>query len=366
MQNQQIILIHGKNHKQMTKQLLQAAGLADEIGSRDTPVALKPNLVIGAPASRGATTHPELVAGVLEYLQENGFRDLRVIEGSWVGSRTSEAVQTSGLLDVCRQYRVPFIDLQKDASASYDAKGMQIKVCNEAMRPGFLINMPVLKGHGQTLITCALKNAKGLIPNSEKRRFHALGLHAPIAHLNALIHWDFILVDNICGDLDFEEGGNPVEMDRIFACKDPVLCDSFVCRTMGYQPQDVSYIPMAEALGVGSTDLSAATITALNEPAQAVTDQRPSRRVQALGRYVCADAACSACYGSLLYALNKLEADYGRLTFDDTICIGQNYRGKTGSLGIGSCTQGFACSLKGCPPSAAEIYDFLLAHMTAR
>ena len=90
------------------------------------------------------------------------------------------------------------------------------------------------------------------------------------------------------------------------------------------------------------------------------------RRVQALGRYVCADAACSACYGSLLYALNKLEADYGRLTFDDTICIGQNYRGKTGSLGIGSCTQGFTCSLKGCPPSAAEIYDFLLAHMTAR
>ena len=82
MQNQQIILIHGKNYKQMTKQLLQAAGLADEIGSRDTPVALKPNLVIGAPASRGATTHPELVAGVLEYLQENGFRDLRVIEGS--------------------------------------------------------------------------------------------------------------------------------------------------------------------------------------------------------------------------------------------------------------------------------------------
>ena len=81
------------------------------------------------------------MAGVLEYLQENGFRDLRVIEGSWVGSRTSEAVQTSGLLDVGRQYRVPFIDLQKDASASYDAKGMQIKVCNEAMRPGFLIKM---------------------------------------------------------------------------------------------------------------------------------------------------------------------------------------------------------------------------------
>lgn len=29
MQNQQIILIHGKNYKQMAKQLLQAAGLAE-------------------------------------------------------------------------------------------------------------------------------------------------------------------------------------------------------------------------------------------------------------------------------------------------------------------------------------------------
>ena len=33
MQNQQIILIHGKNYKQMTKQLLQAAGLGIAMGS---------------------------------------------------------------------------------------------------------------------------------------------------------------------------------------------------------------------------------------------------------------------------------------------------------------------------------------------
>ena len=31
----------------------------------------------------------------------------------------------------------------------------------------FLINVPVMKGHCQTKITCALKNMKGLIPNSE-------------------------------------------------------------------------------------------------------------------------------------------------------------------------------------------------------
>ena len=49
-----------------------------------------------------------------------------------------------------------------------------------------------------------------------------MGLHKPIAHLSTVVRSDFILVDNICGDLDFEEGGNPVSMNRIWAAKDPV------------------------------------------------------------------------------------------------------------------------------------------------
>ena len=43
----------------------------------------------------------------------------------------------------------------------------------------------------------------------------------------------------------------------------------------------------------------------------------------------------------------------------DRICIGQGYRGKTGTLGIGSCTRGFASCLQGCPPTDEEIYQFL-------
>ena len=70
-------------------------------------------------------------------------------------------------------------------------------------------------------------------------------------HLNTVARNDFILVDNICGDLDFEEGGNPVVMNRILAFLDPVLCDSFVCESMGYSSEEVEYITRAEQLGVG-------------------------------------------------------------------------------------------------------------------
>ena len=48
--------------------------------------------------------------------------------------------------------------------------GMELSVCRCVQDFDYLINVPVLKGHCQTRVTCALKNMKGLIPNKEKRR----------------------------------------------------------------------------------------------------------------------------------------------------------------------------------------------------
>ncbi|HPK72359.1 MAG TPA: DUF362 domain-containing protein, partial [Vicinamibacterales bacterium] len=79
------------------------------------------------------------------------------------------------------------LDDQRDAARPVDTPAGPVKICNRALDAGFLINMPVLKGHCQTRLTCALKNLKGCIPDTEKRRFHALGLHKPIAALAAAL-----------------------------------------------------------------------------------------------------------------------------------------------------------------------------------
>ena len=259
-------MIHGTDYLRMTAELLDAIHLCDIIGDRSKRVALKPNLLQPDTADNGAITHPELVEGVFHYLKEHHFSNVCVMEGAWAGARTSQAVKVSGVEEICQRYMIPFIDLQKDTSYQCDACGMQLNVCSQVAKTDFLINLPVLKGHCQTKITCALKNAKGVIPNSEKRRFHTLGLHKPIAHLNTVLPPQFILADNICGDLNFEEGGNPVVMNRIFACLDPVLCDAYVCECIGYSVDDVPYIRIAEGLGVGSADISHAEFIFLNQP----------------------------------------------------------------------------------------------------
>lgn len=368
MKQNDILFIHGTDYKNMTLRILEAADLKGLIGDTKKNIALKPNLVTTTPPEDGATTHPEIVAGVLEYLQNNGFHNLSVMESAWVGARTKDVFDICYLGRVCEQYGVPFYDLKKDSHTTLDAKGMDIAVCDRALQTDFMINLPVFKGHGQTKITCALKNNKGVIPDFEKRRFHVLGLTKPIAHLNTVCKNDFILVDNICGDLDFEEGGNPVVMNRILAFRDPVLCDAFVCENMGYRIEDVPYVGLAEKLGVGSADVSGANRIYVNRPEEeklpdgASNEQhtyRPTGRVKRLAAHTKQNNACSACYGALIRALSVMERHGTLRGLKETVCVGQGFQGETGACGVGRCTAQFAKSLPGCPPDAAQIVRFL-------
>src|SRR5690606_36606024 len=119
--------------------------------------------------------------------------------------------------------------------------GLEIEVCAKVLEVDYLINMPDLKAHCQTKLTCALKNLKGCVPDKEKRRFHTLGLHRPIASLNKVIKSDLILVDGIIGDLTHEEGGTPVRLDRAIAGYDPVMVDAYAASLIGYRLAEIPY-----------------------------------------------------------------------------------------------------------------------------
>ena len=347
--------IYGTDYKEMTKKILAAADLAVRIGDRKTRIGIKPNLVVASPAQFGATTHPEVVAGIIEYLQENGFTQIIIAEGSWVGDRTADAFDYCGYISISEKYGVPLVDTQKEKWHEADCGGMKLNITNVVDRIDFLINVPVMKGHCQTRMTCALKNLKGLIPNSEKSRFHRMGLHKPIAHLQRGIHQDFIVVDHICGDLDFEEGGNPVVRNCVMAAADPVLVDAYACFLMQYSVDEVPYIRMAEKLGAGTADLSRADIIRLNTGSE--EDELPRRdRILEVSYAVEEVDSCSACYGNLVHALTRLREEGLLDKLTDRIAIGQGMQGRTGTLGVGRCTEKFDTCIMGCPPDAEKIY----------
>lgn len=358
MKNNQILKIYGTNYKKMTRVILEKADLISRIPSESTMVGIKPNLVSPTPAEFGATTHPEVVAGIIEYLHEHGHQKIMMLEGSWVGDKTQDAYEFCGYKALSETYGVPFVDTQKDRYHEVNCQGMNLNICNCVDDVDFLINVPVLKGHCQTKITCALKNIKGLIPNTEKRKFHTLGLHKPIAHLSQGIHQDFIVVDHICGDLDFEDGGNPITRNCIMAALDPVLVDSYACSLLGYTSEDVPYIGMAEELGSGNTDLTKAEIIDLN-PNPLKEELPKHRRVLKVAYAVDESDSCSACYGNLVPALYRLQEEGLLEKLDTQISIGQGHIGKTGKLGVGKCTKNHDFCIMGCPPDEDLIYTKL-------
>ena len=352
--------IYGGDIKGMAKAVLTAANVQSAIPSKTARIGIKPNLVLASVAANGATTHPEIVEGIIEYLQEHGFHNLCMLEGAWVGARTKDAADVCGYTDLAKNTGVEFIDTQKDGATEIDCSGMKLSICNSALALDYIINVPVMKGHCQTRLTCALKNMKGVIPNSEKRRYHTMGLHKPIGHLALGIKQNFVLADAICGDLDYEEGGSPVQRDQIFGTYDPVLCDAYACTQLGYKVSDVPYIGIAAKLGAGSADLDALEEIILAPPSKPQT-QAPQHRVSRLLSHVRQKDACSACCANTVYALARLEqrGKLGRLTAP--ICVGQGYQGQSqeGCIGVGKCTAGFPRSIPGCPPSANAILHFL-------
>jgi len=320
---------------------------------KDAKIGIKPNLVVAKSWTSGATTNPAVAEAVIEYFQARGYRDIIIIESAWLGENTARAFSVCGYSDLARRYGVELVDVKKDKTETREFGSMNIDISSRTVGLDYLVNLPLIKGHCQTGLTCALKNMKGLIPDREKRRFHAMGLHKPIAYLNRMLGIPSLTIaDGTCADPGFEEGGNPKNLRTMLAGTDSVLLDAFATGLLGYRPDDVEYIRIAEEIGVGSADLSAAEIIRFSSAAQPEV-MRPET-LESAKAHVSADQACSACYGNLLSALMRLD-----LPADFMISVGQGFKGKTGNIGCGSCTAGFLHCIKGCPPSVDDILAYI-------
>ncbi len=345
----------------LTVRLLETAGLEEILpDDRGALIGIKPNLVVSRPAQGGATTHPEIVAGIIQYLQKRGYDNLMIVEGSWVGDRTAQAFKRCGYEKISKEMGVPIFDTQRDSSFGEDVDGYEVALCSVTESIDFLINVPVLKGHCQTRYTGALKNMKGLIPDSEKRRFHSRGLHEPIARLNQMLHQDCIVMDAICGDPTFEEGGDPSDMRRILFATDPVLIDSYGASVIGYNDDDVPYIPRSAELGVGSLwDGDYSAILEINDHGEQVTYTQDPKLAE-LESLVVENEACSSCYASLISALRKLDdPEKQRYAIGRFFRTGDLPSNESEMVGIGVCTKRFTQSVPGCPPTPEDILKAL-------
>ncbi|MBT9152432.1 MAG: hypothetical protein DDT35_00652 [Firmicutes bacterium] len=132
-----------------------------------------------------------------------------------------------------------------------------------AMRADVLINLPKLKTHGLTTMTCAVKNMFGLIPGLTKIEYHMRtpmieDFCAALVGIAELAAPELTIVDAIeAMEGEGPSGGRPKHLGYILASRNMHALDMVAAKIMGLELAEVPTIVAAErAFGGSSTWVS--------------------------------------------------------------------------------------------------------------
>ena len=139
-------------------------------------VLVKPNILGGHAPEKAVTTHPALVAAVVEYLKKNGATPM-VGDNSGVHGygRSGQAARVSKIMDAAGDC---FISLgRKPVRQDLVSRDIRhVMIAEDVLTADIVINLPKLKTHGLTFYTGAVKNTFGYVTGGDKMRVHALAV----------------------------------------------------------------------------------------------------------------------------------------------------------------------------------------------
>ncbi|HEX3043331.1 MAG TPA: DUF362 domain-containing protein [Bacillota bacterium] len=364
--------------KTAVKQVTDLIGGLESIITPGDQVLLKPNLLCASNYQTGATTNPNIIFAVAELCREVGAKRVIVAEGACIGDDTDQVFDALGIRELAARHQCGLVNLLKDEFQyvvnPLGRKIKRIRLPRTFIESNVVINLPVMKTHDALAVSLGLKNLKGIIHSSDKKRFHKWGLAQAVVDLGQLALPELTIMDGTVG----LEGvgpivGNPVGLGLMLASTDTIAVDRVSMEIMGFGLEEVDYLRMAGEQGLGCTDLS--QITILGEDLDQV--KRPFARLsldldilnRLRIRLLDCDA-CSGCHNAISAYLNNLQIHNRLETLQDsTLVYGQNASAENLSkvdgrmIRLGICTRNLPGAegiyVPGCPPHPFHIHDFL-------
>ena len=204
-------------------------GIQKYVKPGDT-VALKPNVVTGEGAGPGVTTDKRVVAAMIKLSNEAGASRVMVVEGAGYFTKTSRALELSGIKALAEENGAEIVDVDNSPIVKVEVPDPLlidvVEVSKEFMDADVRINMPVMKTHDQLGVTLGVKNLKGVLPRYMKRNFHKIGVVKGILDLNKAVPVDLTVLDSIVAMEGLGPSFGPkVELNTIIASADIYALD---------------------------------------------------------------------------------------------------------------------------------------------
>lgn len=224
--------------------------------SKNANIFLKPNLNSNMNALTGNTTDLRIIATVIEFLKENGYRNITIGDGTNSGFyRNGISVISRLVIDKLAQYySVKVADLNySEKKEVVLGNGNKVGVARECLETDFFINMPKIKTHFATGMSVCLKNMVGcLVGQENKRKIHTYkNLAQNILNITKAVNVHLHIVDGLISMEGFgPTRGTPISTGLIIVGTNPYLIDLTCSRIAAFDYRKVTTLKAAEDTGI--------------------------------------------------------------------------------------------------------------------
>jgi uncharacterized protein (DUF362 family) len=248
-----------------TLKALEALGGMKRFVKPDHVVAIKPNASFATPPEWGATTHPDVLAAVIESCLNAGARRVLVIDHTMTGAeRCFKITGTAKAVAKFSKAKLVSLDNQKTYRPVGVPGGKALhntEVPAVLQKTDVFINLPTAKSHSATGVSLGMKNLMGLV--WDRHRFHNdMDLHQGVADLATVLRPHLIVLDamSILKTNGPTGPGDVYSFNGVVAGVDQVAVDAYgaglsTWNGSSLEPGQIRYIRHAADHGLGVMNL---------------------------------------------------------------------------------------------------------------
>jgi len=256
-----MVAVMGGNPDAMFDLGIQELGGIGTFVGKGQNVVIKPNIGWDVIPELAANTNPLLVKRIIEHCFKAGAKDVYVFDhtiDNGVNCYKNSGIEKASKSAGAKVVPATSENYYQEVEIPGGIKLKKAKVHELILEADVFINVPVLKDHNSTRMTCCLKNMMGVV--WDRGFWHANNLNQCIVDY-ALFHKkpDLNIID--CYNVMVKHGpqgvskADVVQMKSQIITTDWVAGDTAASKMLGVETSRIEYIPMAHKLGLGNMEI---------------------------------------------------------------------------------------------------------------
>lgn len=264
-----LVAVKGGEAAEMFDKGIASLGGMKQFVKPNQTVVIKPNIGWDSAPERAANTNPDLVASIVEHCKRAGAKAVYVFDNTC--AEGVRCYKMSGIEDAVKGAGGTMVSGRSDGyyhdvALAKSKKLKTAKVHELILESDVFINVPILKNHGGSTLSVAMKNMMGVVWDREF--WHRNDLHQCIADFAAYRKPDLNIVDAY--RVMKRNGPRGVSVADVATMKyqiigkDIVAVDAAAAKVFGIDPAQVKHIGLAEQMGVGKSNIDALKVNRIS------------------------------------------------------------------------------------------------------